>query len=195
MNRDVLFYSGKCPHSSKLLNIIQNNNLSNYFNLVCIENIPRNSIPSMVTKVPTIVAYGKKPFVGSLAFSFVNAKMLLGQQTNNSNFINRVDVNASLETNPLLMSARNKNIRINEKGPKGLAFTEIEKISDNYAFVEDEDDEKEAQKRLQYLNRESESIFNLPMEKKKLKRKEQDERLMMILNQRNQEVNYNPNRY
>jgi hypothetical protein len=190
MNRDVLFYSGKCPYSNKLLNLVQSCNLVNHFNLVCIENIPKNSIPSMVTKVPTIVAYGKKPFVGADAFRFVNAKRLIGQQTNRSDYINNVDTNATLDTNPLLMSAKNKNIQINDKGPKGLAFTEIEKISDNYAFVEDEDDDKEAQKRLQYLNKSSESIFNLPMERKKIKRQEQDERLKMIMNQRNQELNY-----
>jgi hypothetical protein len=164
--------------------MIQNNNLSHHFNFICIENIPRSNIPSFVKKVPTILAQGKKPFVGALAFSFINARLLIGQQTNTTESYNKTKRTINKDNNPLLF-------RKKQHGPNGVASTEIENISDAYAFVEDEDDHKEAQKRLLYLGQTQDEMETMPIEKKKVKRKEQDKRLQMILHLRNSELKIN----
>lgn len=187
MNRDILFYSNKCPHSNKLITMITNHNLNNRFNFVCIENVPRSNIPKFITKVPTIVVNGKQPFIGASSFNYINALLLTWQNTNSYESINKVDIYANQNTNPLLISAKNPNIKINN-GPNGLSFTEISKISDDYAFVKDDDDFKESNKRLQYLDSKEGIIDYLPKEKRKINKKEQDERLRMILNKRDMEL-------
>ena len=69
MSKSVLFYSNKCKHSSKALEIIKQNNIN--INMVSIDN-KNIKLPSFLKVVPTIIEQGSDtPLEGDFVFKWL----------------------------------------------------------------------------------------------------------------------------
>jgi predicted thioredoxin/glutaredoxin len=115
-----LFYSIKCVHSMKLLELIRNENLMDECNLIQYET-NQDKIPEYIKTVPTIVAPNlSKPLVGIETVEWIKNKKYFNQITNNINNNNVVQ--------PNIKSAL-----------EGLEFNKKESscISDHYTNIND----------------------------------------------------------
>ena len=69
MSESIIFYSMKCKHSMKALEIIKNNNIN--INLECIDN--NKNLPKFLKVVPTIIEKNcDKPLEGDFVFNWLN---------------------------------------------------------------------------------------------------------------------------
>ena len=59
MNKDFIFYSNDCPHSVKLIEILNKNNLADNFELCCVDTT-EIKLPQFVTCVPTLYLVQQK---------------------------------------------------------------------------------------------------------------------------------------
>jgi hypothetical protein len=57
LNKDelILFYSNRCPHSQKIINILQQVGISSDFKLINVHQIQRNQLPNWLKTVPTLL--------------------------------------------------------------------------------------------------------------------------------------------
>ena len=82
----VLFYSKTCDFCTKLLEYINKNNLTEYFNIICIDDDIK--IPNNITVVPTIIDEEiEAPLEGKKAFEYVINQKYFNHPTNNIEFI------------------------------------------------------------------------------------------------------------
>src|SRR5271170_7407063 len=83
-NNYIIFYSQRCNESIFLLKLLQNENLINYFRLICVDGII-NKIPPQIKVVPTIIVAGiNRPLASKEAFEWVNKMKFLKQSTSNT---------------------------------------------------------------------------------------------------------------
>lgn len=81
-NINVLFYSLQCTTSRHLLTVLKNENLTNYFKMVCVDNI-LDKLPQQINQVPTMILNGiNKPFVAEEIFEWINQVKFLKSQNN-----------------------------------------------------------------------------------------------------------------
>jgi hypothetical protein len=123
MSVNILFYSRNCKTSIHLLNIMQNENLINYFRLFCVDE-RLGDVPPNITTVPTIImANTHKIFVANDCFKCIeNIKFITNQ---NKNYLSQSDLNKKLIQNT------NTN-RVS--GPVGFLTQEMGGFSDSFAY-------------------------------------------------------------
>lgn len=81
----ILFYSNECKFSSRLLEYIKNNNLTDFFKLVNIDLL--DTIPENINIVPTIIDSNiEAPLDGKKAFEYVINHKFFNYPTNNVDF-------------------------------------------------------------------------------------------------------------
>lgn len=81
----ILFYSDECKFSSRLLEYIKNNNLTDFFKLVDIDLL--DTIPENINIVPTIIDSNiEAPLDGKKAFEYVINHKFFNYPTNNVDF-------------------------------------------------------------------------------------------------------------
>jgi hypothetical protein len=81
----ILFYSDECKFSSRLLEYIKNNNLTDFFKLVNIDLL--DTIPENINIVPTIIDSNiEAPLDGKKAFEYVINHKFFNYPTNNIDF-------------------------------------------------------------------------------------------------------------
>jgi hypothetical protein len=81
----ILFYSDECKFSSRLLEYIKNNNLTDFFKLVNIDLL--DTIPENINIVPTIIDSNiEAPLDGKKAFEYVINHKFFNYPTNNVDF-------------------------------------------------------------------------------------------------------------
>lgn len=81
----ILFYSNECKFSSRLLEYIKNNNLTDFFKLVDIDLL--DTIPENINIVPTIIDSNiEAPLDGKKAFEYVINHKFFNYPTNNVDF-------------------------------------------------------------------------------------------------------------
>ena len=75
MNKDFLFFSNLCPHSNKLLEILNKNNLIDNFELCCVDNTDIE-LPDFILSVPTLYLVNqKRVLVDESLFHFINIEI------------------------------------------------------------------------------------------------------------------------
>jgi hypothetical protein len=83
----VIFYSVNCEFSKKLLEYIDKNSLSDFFKLICIDDLPESKIPKNITIVPTLIDTSiEAPLEGKKAFEYVINQKYFNHPTNNVDF-------------------------------------------------------------------------------------------------------------
>lgn len=81
MSKSVLFYSNKCKHSRKALELIQKNKIN--INLVSIDN-PNINLPNFLKVVPTIIEEGQNsPLEGNFVFKWLDRYIKQNQTKEN----------------------------------------------------------------------------------------------------------------
>lgn len=104
---NLLFYSRKCNTCVNLLNIMKNENLINYFELICVDN---TIIPKDITIVPTMIVTSiAKPLVAKDIFDWINQIKYINKK--------KQDENGST-------------------GPFGYNSQEMSSLSDFYAYTD-----------------------------------------------------------
>ena len=126
MESNIIFYSNKCLHCKKIIDLITNENIIDNFKLVCIDN--NASKYPYVQRVPTlIISKDRVPLVGVNAFNFIKANTQFNKKTNNINL--NPNSNISQDLNTLLSSGSSKmksNFNIS---------------NNNFSFIEEKNDE------------------------------------------------------
>ena len=75
MEKNYIFYSDYCQHSKKLINLLNENNLLNSYELCCVDNSDIN-LPNFITCVPTLYIVDQKRTLNDEAlFHFINIEM------------------------------------------------------------------------------------------------------------------------
>lgn len=121
MANNLLFYSLDCKHSKLILQKLQDENMINDFKLIDIKKI--KVLPKIITSVPTIIVKDiNRPLVGMHAFNWIENTKYFYQKTNNIK-------------NVVRFPPKNKN-----SDSKG--FNKADKMFDDYASLNDSDDEK-----------------------------------------------------
>jgi len=112
MNINMLFYSHRCNDCRNLLLLLKNENLINYFKLICVDDKLNQFPPNMI--VPTMIINNiNNPLVGYQTFEWINQiKFIRQQQPKQNNFLD-----------------------VNTKGPIGYDDELMSGISDKFAFT------------------------------------------------------------
>ena len=174
----IMFYSKKCEHSMELIKLLDQRGLISMFKFICVDD--NNNIPPCVESIPTIIVNDiSKPLIGSSAFRWINTITQFQQPSNNILVSKEIDKYATPDSNPLLKHVQNID------GPNGIIGREMIDVSDNYAFV-DEDDKhsKDIQKNLVGVKDKEQLIITAPEIGKKLDGKTQYDRLNQLINKR-----------
>lgn len=67
---NYLFYSDKCPHSRKMIQMLERSPIASTFKRISVDNL--RSIPNGITTVPTIVVPNQpRPLTGRQAFEWI----------------------------------------------------------------------------------------------------------------------------
>ena len=126
MESNIIFYSNKCLHCKKIIDLITNENIIDNFKLVCIDN--NSSKYPYIQRVPTlIISKDHVPLVGVNAFNFIKANTQFNKRTNNINL--NPNSNISEDLNTLLSNGSSKmksNFNIS---------------NNNFSFIEEKNDE------------------------------------------------------
>lgn len=81
----ILFYSNKCPHCDKLLKNIDEFELCDNIEKICVDN--NDKIPKNIKSVPTIIDDTYKELLeNNKAFEYIFNLRYFNQKTNNINF-------------------------------------------------------------------------------------------------------------
>lgn len=120
---NILFYSLKCETSKNLLIILKNENLLNYFKLICVDD-KLNKLPPQITMVPTMMVTNiNKLLVGQETFEWVKQIKFFRQQQ-------AIGENKSI-IQQNTFTKRNQN----STGPIGYDDELMGGISDKFAFT------------------------------------------------------------
>lgn len=72
MSQPYLFYSERCPNSKQIIETLKALNKAGLYKFVLVESLPRNQIPSFLTKVPTLyVPDTKEVVVGKDIYGYI----------------------------------------------------------------------------------------------------------------------------
>lgn len=72
MSQPYLFYSERCPNCKQIIETLKGLNKAGLYKFILIESLPRDQIPSFVTKVPTLyVPETKDVIVGKDIFGYI----------------------------------------------------------------------------------------------------------------------------
>lgn len=72
MSQPYLFYSQRCPNSKQIIETLKALNKAGLYKFIEVETLPRDKIPSFLTKVPTLyVPDTKEAIVGKDIFGFI----------------------------------------------------------------------------------------------------------------------------
>jgi hypothetical protein len=72
MSQPYLFYSERCPNSKQIIETLKGLNKAGLYKFILVESLPRDQIPSFLTKVPTIyVPETKEVIVGKDIFGYI----------------------------------------------------------------------------------------------------------------------------
>lgn len=83
MNKYILFYSNRCIHCNKLINIINNKTLQDKFKYISVDD-NTIKIPEIIKSVPTLIVKGiNKPLIGKEVFLWLESQDYLNIDTNN----------------------------------------------------------------------------------------------------------------
>ena len=126
MESNIIFYSNKCLHCKKIIDLITNENIIDNFKLVCIDN--NSSKYPYIQRVPTlIISKDRVPVVGVNAFNFIKANTQFNKKTNNINLNPNSNISEDLNT---LLSNGNSKMKSN-----------FNISSNNFSFIEEKNDE------------------------------------------------------
>ena len=95
MSESIIFYSMRCKHSMKALEIIKNNNIN--INLECIDN--NKNLPKFLKVVPTIIEKNcDKPLEGDFVFNWLNRFVKSSSSSSSSNMTQKpIESNESIQ--------------------------------------------------------------------------------------------------
>ena len=123
-NQNILFYSERCNMCEHLISILQNEQLLNSFNLICIDNIPSQSLPKNLNCVPTaIITQNNLVLEKNDIFKWINSTKFLSREGSN---IRKRNVE---EPKPIIKQIPEDNLL-------GYNKHEMGEISDKFAHVE-----------------------------------------------------------
>jgi hypothetical protein len=119
---NIIFYSNRCKHSIKLINLLKEKNILKDFNMILVDD--NKKIPKIIKKVPTLIIKDINiPLEGNAAFNWLNTITKFHQITNNIKYTEN-NIN---------------EVIVNKHDFKGINQNDINNISDNYAFIDDKD--------------------------------------------------------
>lgn len=122
--QNILFYSNRCNMCMHLISILQSEKLFDLFNLICIDNIPPQSLPKNLNCVPTvIITKNNMVLEKNDIFKWINSVKFLSKEGSN---VRKRNVE---ETPPV-------NKQIVEDNLIGYNKHEMGEISDKFAHVE-----------------------------------------------------------
>ena len=148
MNVNILFYSTKCNYCYQFINLLKSENMLNYFKMICVDN--NKNIPSIVTKVPTIIiSKTNNIYMANEAFQWLNN----------------------------LKNAKNTNIDSNQNSIKPYDILEMSGISDIYTYTEKD---VQINKNFVFTGTQIQPIITLPEEKYKLSNEAQKDRINQL---------------
>jgi hypothetical protein len=165
-NANILFYSNQCASCRNLMLLMRNAGFLEAFKLICVDGI-LDRLPSQITIVPTMIVVGiNKPLVAQEAFKWVEQMKFLKYQQ--------------------LEQAQNKNKnniippKQEQKAPKldGFIQTEMAGISDQFAYIENDDPLPHSYFGLGEENKHI--IFTAPVEQTKLSAEEQSRNIKSL---------------
>jgi hypothetical protein len=148
----ILFYSNKCKYCDSIIDILKAKNLYNGFKTISIDN--NSNLPPYITRVPTLIVPDiNKPLEGKNAFMWINTVFNFNNETNNINN----------ETHNIINNKTNKTNKTNNtiSGPGGFTKEEMGGVSDSFAFVADESDNK-MKKNYNYIEDGVENDIEIP---------------------------------
>ena len=170
-NINIIFYSKECKFSEQLITFMNKINILQNFKLICVDN--NKQLPPNITRVPTLIINNiNKPLIGTDAFNWLKTICQFRQNTNNVNM--KIDKN-----NSTLMSHSNTK----SKDPFGYSVKELQGLSDNYAFINDNDNDT-FYKNVSYVNDKNELIFTAP-EEGTINDEIQKKKINKLINKRN----------
>lgn len=172
---NLLFYSVECDTSRNLIRLLKNEQLLCFFKTICIDN-NFDRIPPQITIVPTLfVKSENRLYAGPETFEWVKKIKFIKQ--------NSMDVNKSIIQQNLKNMTNN-----NMDGPLGFKDTEMNAISDSYAYdVKSNADNPLPQSFFGVNDSNKHVIFTPPGEKVKLSKNEQVRRIQDLESIRDQE--------
>jgi len=187
-SKHILFYQNNNINSQKFIDNLKKTNMFNLFNLVCIDNNEKLNI--QITETPSIIVPGvQQQLSGLSAFNWLDAITKFGQTSCDIRVSKKIENSSDLTKTPLLMTVLNNNI-CKETGASGIIENDFKKISDDFAFIDDDDkNSKTMQKNIVNINDKEQFIITIPESHKKIDEKNQEERLRKLINNRkNQEI-------
>lgn len=184
-NVNILFYSRHCKTCENLMKILQNENLLQFFRLICVDN-QLDTLPSFIKKVPTLlVSTSKQPLVDNGIYEWIKTMKYLRQS--------KVEENKNIAEYNI-----NKTQNQNTQGPRAYLNQEMDGFSDTFAYTKC--DNAIPHRFFEYDENNKEQIFTAPEQKinddilnKRLKecsiqRQEQDEQITGLFHQQIQNI-------
>ena len=167
MDGNIIFYSNKCVHCKKIIDLITNENIMEHFKLICIDNESK-SYP-YIHRVPTLlISKDHAPLVGVNAFNYIKANTQFNKGTNNINL------------NPNKNISQDLNILLSNKGPQITSNFKVQ--NNNFSFIEEKNDESLIDQFKPNLDK----IHIIP-EVDKINSKNQKNKLNQLMNLRNKQ--------
>ena len=126
MEGNIIFYSNKCVHCKKIIDLITSENIIDNFKLICIDN--QSKTYPYIHRVPTLlISKDHAPLVGVNAFNYIKANTQFNKSTNNINLNPNKNINKELN---ILLSNNNSQIKSN-----------FNIQNNNFSFIEEKNDE------------------------------------------------------
>ena len=126
MEGNIIFYSNKCVHCKKIIDLITSENIIDNFKLICIDN--QSKTYPYIHRVPTLlISKDHAPLVGVNAFNYIKANTQFNKSTNNINLNPNKNINKELN---ILLSNNNSQIK---------SIFNIQ--NNNFSFIEEKNDE------------------------------------------------------
>ena len=124
MSANVLFYSNRCDGSTALLSLLHGENLTKYFHLICTDN--NKNIPPEIKVTPTLIIKGiSTPYIAGDAFVWFSKV----KQWKIHTLMQRMS-----DTQKQYLQT-NSNLGQTEPNLLGFNKTEMEGMSDMFAFI------------------------------------------------------------
>ena len=185
--KSVLFYLSTCSTCNKFMTDCQKYNILKNFQLIKIDNNIDYYKQKGLTIVPTIKVIGySKSFMGSECFNWLNSIIeTINQQKNNSPINKPSEKNEQKIKKPPLVENNNKNNETKNLNDMGYRPTEMNGISDTYAYKDND-----AAFPMSFQSRNSNTeIYTPPIEKNKIEKSKQSELIKKMELLRNNDKN------
>ena len=126
MEGNIIFYSNKCVHCKKIIDLITSENIMDNFKLICIDN--QSKTYPYIHRVPTLlISKDHAPLVGVNAFNYIKANTQFNKGTNNINLSPNKNINKEL------------NILLSNNIPQVKSNFNMQ--NNNFSFIEEKNDE------------------------------------------------------